>query len=288
MPLIATCLVVLTLVLVQVDPIVEQPGLLAQEEGDIDESYDDYGQDIDEVVEYDNATITKDPMLDSLLAGITWLGHASFLISDSIKIYIDPFNLSGDVPKADLVLITHDHYDHFSPVDLNKILKSTTSVVSIKQVIDKLKNDLKHLYVVEPGDTLEVAGITIATVPAYNLDKKFHPRSKNYVGFVIHTSRVTIYHAGDTDFIPEMRDIQTDIALLPVGGKFTMDARGAAKAAELIRPKVAIPMHYGSIVGSLADAELFAALCSTKSKVRVRILEAPVKEISPEEREGRH
>ncbi len=265
-----------------------QPMLVAQEEGDVDETYDAYGQDTDEMLDYDEAIIQKDPVVDSLLADLRWLGHASFLISDSLKIYIDPFNLPKGLPKADLILITHDHYDHFSPEDVAKIAKPTTTIVSIKQVIEKLKNGFKHIYEVEPWDTLDIAGIRIETVPAYNVGKKFHPKERGYVGFVIHTSRSTIYHAGDTHLIPEMRHVKTDVALLPVGGKYTMNAREAAKAAELIMPKVAIPMHYGSIVGKRADAELFAALCKNAGRVKVRILksmgrEVPVKALKPEE-----
>ena len=139
-------------------------------------------------------------------------------------------------------------------------------------MIDSIKTRVQKTYVVEPWDTLSIAGITIETLPAYNIGKQFHPKAKNYVGFIVHTSRGTIYHAGDTDLIPEMKGITTDVALLPVGGKFTMDAREAASAAEIIHPKVAIPMHYGSIIGTRADADLFAALCNAKDKINVRIL----------------
>jgi L-ascorbate metabolism protein UlaG (beta-lactamase superfamily) len=254
--------------------------LLAQtEEGDIDESYDSYGPDADEEIEYDDAVITPEEAakkkgaaeskaaIDSLLAGIHWLGHASFMIEDSITIYIDPYDLPEGLPPADLVLITHDHSDHFSPADLDKILKPATVVVSVKSVCDQLPAKVKHSRVVAPGDTITVGEVTIAAVPAYNIKKDFHPKKKGWVGFVIEVDGRRIYHAGDTDLIPEMEGIDTDVALLPAGGKYTMDAGEAARAANLIRPKVAIPMHWGKIVGSEKDAQAFKAACEVPAVI---------------------
>jgi L-ascorbate metabolism protein UlaG (beta-lactamase superfamily) len=189
-------------------------------------------------------------------------------------IYIDPFGipdkLAKTLPKADIILITHDHIDHFSPEDIKKIIKASTSVVSIKAVVDSLPEEAKISHIVAPGDTLTVQGIAIETVPAYNIEKKFHPRDKGYVGFLVHLDGRTIYHAGDTDLIPEMKSLKVDIALLPAGGRFTMDEAEAAEAANLIRPKIAIPMRWGSIIGTREDAARFVKLC----KVPARVLES--------------
>jgi L-ascorbate metabolism protein UlaG (beta-lactamase superfamily) len=248
----------------------EHPLILAQvEEGDIDQSFDAYGDDSDEIFEEDETT---DASKDTLLNGITWLGHSSFLIrSRGQKIYTDPYDLSGildSLPKADIVLITHDHGDHYSPQDLKIIAQPATWVVSIRSVVDDLSDDIRHTRTVAPGDTVTVNGILIEAVPAYNIGKSYHPRDKGYVGFVIHLKDKTIYHAGDTDVIPEMKDIHADVALLPVGGKYTMDAIEAARAADIIGPKVAVPMHWGTIIGTWEDAKDFQA----RAKARVIVM----------------
>jgi L-ascorbate metabolism protein UlaG (beta-lactamase superfamily) len=271
----------------------ESPEILlaqAEEEGDIDQSYDSYGQDIDEEIEYDEAlvapadTATKVmPVwpyaeIRRLLRGVMWLGHASFLIQDQRTVYIDPYDLPTGLPPADLVLITHDHSDHLSPKDIQKIIGDSTIVVSIEAVKDRLPEAVRYFRAVRPGDTLTIQDMEIDIFPAYNVDKKFHPKKAGYVGFVIHTGGRAVYHAGDTDLIPEMKKVKTDVALLPVGGKFTMDAIQAAEAAQLIKPKVAVPMHWGKIVGSEEDAKVF----ETKAGVPVVILEVHKPEKSPQ------
>lgn len=199
-----------------------------------------------------------------MIENIHWLGHACFRIENAKVIYLDPYELKGKPPKADLILITHDHFDHFSPNDVAKITKDDTVIVTIAAVAKRLKGDVR---VVKPGDSLTVLGIPIEAVPAYNLTKfrspgePFHPKASGHVGFIITVGGQRIYHAGDTDVIPEMDDIQADIALLPVGGTYTMTADEAAQAANKIKPKVAIPMHHSAIVGSVKDAERFRDLC---------------------------
>ena len=192
-----------------------------------------------------------------MIENIHWLGHDSFRIDGPATIYVDPWQLPAGVPQADLVLVTHDHYDHCSPEDVAKISKADTVIVTIAAAAKKLKGDVR---VVKPGDSLTVKGIPIEVVPAYNVNKKFHPRDAGHVGFIITVDGQRIYHAGDTDFIPEMKDFKVDIALLPVSGTYVMTADEAANAAKAINPKVAIPMHYGEIVGSRADAERFREL----------------------------
>lgn len=241
------------------------------DEGDMETSYGEFGDDSDEIYEMDDAVTTP---ADSLLDGIRWICHAAFLIENEKTIYIDPFGipdkLAETLPKADIILITHDHSDHFSPDDIRKILKPSTSVVSIKAVVDQLPKEVRISRTVAPGDTLTVQGIAIEAVPAYNIDKKFHPRDKGYVGFLVHIDGRTIYHAGDTDLIPEMKGLKVDVALLPAGGRFTMDAAEAARAANLIRPGIAVPMHWGTIIGTRENAARFVELC----KVPARIMES--------------
>ena len=195
---------------------------------------------------------------------ITWLGHASFRINANDRIiYIDPFQLDGG-EEADLILITHDHHDHCSPDDVKKIHKEGTMIISggnCELNVDNIQ--------IKPGEEKEFEGIKIKAVPAYNVGKEFHPKEKNYVGFIVEINGKRIYHAGDTDLIPEMDVIAADIAMLPVGGEYTMDAREAAEATKKINPSIAIPMHYGSIVGELNDAKEFSRLCECE----VRILE---------------
>jgi len=199
-----------------------------------------------------------------MIENIHWLGHASFRIENDKTIYTDPYELKGKPPKADLVLITHDHFDHFSPNDVAKVTKDDTVFVTIAAVAKRLKGDVR---VVKPGESLTVLGIPIETVPAYNVNKfrspgvPFHPKESGHVGFIITVGGQRIYHAGDTDVIPEMDDIEADIALLPVGGTYTMTADEAAQAANKIKPKVAIPMHHSAIVGSVKDAQRFRDLC---------------------------
>ncbi len=200
-----------------------------------------------------------------LLEGITWLGHASFRIrSPQGVIYIDPWQLKDGEP-ADLILITHSHHDHFSPDDVAKIRKADTMIVSVADVTQQLKGEVKT---VEVGDKLGVKGVEIEVVPAYNPAKRFHPQAAGGVGYVIAVGGRRIYHAGDTDAIPEMADIQADVALLPAGGTYTMTASEAAQVANTIHPGVAVPMHWGTVVGSRADAEAFRDKC----EVPVRIL----------------
>ncbi len=200
-----------------------------------------------------------------MIEKIAWLGHASFKIGDDKVIYIDPWKL-GRAEPADIILVTHSHHDHCSPQDVARLQRETTVIVTVADCADEFKGDVRIL---KPGDSLKIDEVTIEAVPAYNTDKPNHPKINGWVGFIIEMGGSRIYHAGDTDLIPEMDEIKADIALLPVGGTYTMTAEEAAQTAERIKPEVAIPMHYGEIVGSRADAEKFKRLCSCE----VRILE---------------
>jgi L-ascorbate metabolism protein UlaG (beta-lactamase superfamily) len=210
----------------------------------------------------------ESPMLENL----SWLGHDSFRIADPAtgkQIYVDPFQLTSHEPKADLVLISHDHYDHYSPDDLYPLLKSDTVIVTVASVAKLIaeRKAPQKVIVVEPGDKTVAAGYAVEAVPAYNTNKfrapgqPFHPKSAGFVGFIITVDGTRIYHTGDTDVIPEMAGIQADVALIPVSGTYVMTPEEAVDAASRIKAKVIVPMHYGSIVASEAEAKQFADEC---------------------------
>ena len=205
-------------------------------------------------------------MIQDMAKKIKWLGHDSFRIDSKKTIYIDPFQISGG-PKADIILITHEHFDHCSPEDVAKIQEKDTVIVTEKDSAKKLKGDIR---IVKPGESITVNGVIIETVPSYNKDKDFHPQKNGWLGFIVETEGVRIYHAGDTDRIPEMKGFEVDIALIPVSGTYVMTAEQGVKAAIDINPKLAIPMHYGAIVGSDEDAVRFKK--DLEGKIDVLIL----------------
>ncbi len=200
---------------------------------------------------------------------IFWLGHDSFrLRGDKTVVYIDPWKLAEGTEKADFILVTHAHRDHFNKDDIAKISKPSTVVVGPPSVAEQLGS---KTIVAKAGQTLNVAGLAVDVVPAYNPNKKFHPKDAGGVGYIVTLDGKRIYHAGDTDETPEMKQIKCDIALLPVSGTYVMTATEAAQAANTIMPSLAIPMHYGDpdVVGTRQDAEEFKKL----AKVPVEILE---------------
>lgn len=204
--------------------------------------------------------------IHDMLEKMTWLGHDCFRVDGSKTVYIDPYNIEPG-KTADLVLVTHDHFDHCSPDDVQKIMRPETVVVTEKDSAGKLSGDVRT---VKPGESLTVDDVRIEAVPAYNIGKDFHPKANGWLGFVLEMDQVRIYHAGDTDFIPEMKDLKVDIALLPVSGTYVMTADEAVEAALAIAPGVAVPMHYGAIVGDSSDADTFKA--KLEGKIDVRIL----------------
>ncbi len=208
-----------------------------------------------------------------MLDRIRWLGHDSFLFDAERKVYIDPWQLPKGLPTADLILITHEHGDHCCPDDVKKVQGPHTVLVAPAVAAQKLSGDVR---VVEPGDRLHVQGMSVEAVPAYNISKfrqpgvPFHPKEARHVGYIVELEGQRIYHAGDTDAIPEMAGLQVDIALLPVSGTYVMTADEAVEAAKAIQPKVAIPMHIGrGVAGSPDDLERFRSQCPPEVKVVV-------------------
>lgn len=212
---------------------------------------------------------------------IEWLGHSTFrIVAENKTIFIDPYQLAKS-DKADIILITHGHYDHCSQQDIDKIARDGTIVVCTADSQSKIVRIKQKVSIelIEPGSELIIGNIKIKTIEAYNQNKKFHAKAEGWVGYIIQFDSTVIYHAGDTDIIKEMEKLtgyskkgNYFIALLPIGGTYTMTAEEAAKAASIIKPSLAIPMHYGSIVGSRNDAEKFVSLCEQEG-IKAQILE---------------
>jgi len=212
---------------------------------------------------------------------IKWLGHAGFLIKNSKVIYIDPYNIREGLEQADIILITHSHYDHCSFQDLQKIIKEGTKIfitADCQSKITRFSIPVK-MEIVEPNQEFDLGDVKLNILAAYNIDKHFHPKEEGWVGYLLKMAGVIIYHAGDSDVIPEMQKLtgfkqsgKEFVALLPVGGRFTMSAEEAAEAAKIIKPSLAVPMHYGSIIGGEEDAKEFKELCE-ESGIKVEILE---------------
>lgn len=196
---------------------------------------------------------------------IKWLGHASFRIAcEGVVVYIDPWKLTGEPQDADVVFVSHDHYDHCSPRDVLRVCTPDTAVVGPPGILVKLA----RTKCIAPGKTMRIRGIGIEAVAAYNIGKSFHPKSAGWCGAVLRLGGKRIYYAGDTDLIPEMEALgDVDVALLPVGGTYTLDAAEAARACEAIGCKAAIPCHWGDIVGTRADADDFAAAATCEVHV---------------------
>ncbi len=157
-------------------------------------------------------------MIKEMAKKIFWLGHDSFRIDGAKRVYFDPYQISAG-PKADLILISHDHFDHCSPDDVAKVQQPATVIITEKDSAKKLKGNVR---VLKSGESVMVDEVKVEAVPSYNTDKEFHPKKKGWLGFVVELDGVRIYHAGDADFIPEMKDLKVDIALLPVSGTYVL------------------------------------------------------------------
>ncbi|MCI9063857.1 MAG: MBL fold metallo-hydrolase [Clostridia bacterium] len=195
--------------------------------------------------------------------------HSSIKIESKKIIYFDPFRIKEEKHDADIIFITHDHYDHYSEEDVKKVINENTIIVAPKtiEIFEKAKNIVR----VEPNEKYEVLGIKIETIPAYNINKKFHPKENNWVGYIIEIGKERYYIPGDTDITPENQEVKCDIAFLPIGGTYTMEYKEAAELTNKIKPKIVIPIHYGSIVGTIQDAISFRDLLDENIECNILI-----------------
>lgn len=204
-----------------------------------------------------------------MLENIEVLCHSSIRINKEKVIYIDPFKINKNYNDANIIFITHDHYDHYSEEDIEKVIKEDTTIVIPKDLLTKLLKkgiNKNAIIVAEPNKEYETQGINFNTIPAYNINKKFHPKENNWLGYIITINNVKYYVAGDTDITDENRKVKCDVAFVPVGGTYTMDFKEAARLMNEIKPKIAIPIHYGSIVGTEQDTRNFISLLNSEIK----------------------
>lgn len=209
-----------------------------------------------------------------MLENIEVLCHSSIRFSKKKIIYFDPFKIEKNYNDADVIFITHDHYDHYSEEDIDKIVKEDTIIVVPEDLKTKLlKKGWKeeNIITVRPNESYTVKNIEFKTIPAYNVNKQFHPKENAWVGYLLEIEGVTYYIAGDTDITEENKKIKCDVAFVPVGGTYTMDYTEASELINEIKPKVAVPTHYGSIVGSKKDGIKFSKLVNPEIEVEVLI-----------------
>lgn len=207
-----------------------------------------------------------------MLEGIKVLCHNSIKFNKGKVIYFDPFKIEENFNDADVIFITHDHYDHYSEEDITKVIKGDTIIVAPEDLEDKLLKkgfERENIIMVIPNESYAVKGISFKTIPAYNVNKQFHPKENKWVGYILELEGTTYYIAGDTDITDENRKVECDVAFVPVGGTYTMDYEEAAKLINEIKPKIAVPTHYGVIVGSKKDGENFSKLVNKDIEVKI-------------------
>lgn len=210
-----------------------------------------------------------------MLENIEVLCHSSIKFSKEKVIYFDPFKIESNYNDADIIFITHDHYDHYSTEDINKVKKAETKIVAPEDLQTQLLKDgfsQENIILVEPNEKNEAYGIKFETIPAYNISKQFHPKENGWVGYIIQINDIRYYVAGDTDITEDNKKVKCDVAFVPVGGTYTMNFEEAAKLVNEIKPKIAVPIHYGSIVGTNKDATDFIKLLHPEIKGKILIL----------------
>ena len=198
-----------------------------------------------------------------MLDGIQVLCHSSIRMKRDMTIYFDPFQINHDYNDADILLITHDHYDHYSEEDIDRVVKKDTIVVAPMDLKEKLLNhgfQIEQIVLVEPNQNYQIKGIEVHTIPAYNTNKAFHKKEYGWVGYLIILDGTVYYVAGDTDITKENLQVRCDVAFVPVGGTYTMTYEESARLVNQIHPKIAVPIHYGSIVGTKEDGKKFSEL----------------------------
>lgn len=208
-----------------------------------------------------------------MISNIEWLGHSTIKILGDKVIYIDPYNIKEEFNDADIIFITHNHYDHFSIEDIKKCINKNSKIVVTEDLCEdalQLGFEKKNIISVLPNNTYEIENLSFSTLPAYNIDKKYHPKENNWVGYIIKVNNIKYYIAGDTDITDEARKVKCNIAFLPVGGTFTTDYKEAAMLANIIEPEIAVPIHYGTLVGTKEDAINFKA--NLKDSIKCEIL----------------
>lgn len=198
--------------------------------------------------------------------------HSSIRTEGKRVLWFDPFQLKTVPHDGDIIFVTHDHFDHFSPEDMEKVAKADTVFVVPKSLAGKLPKE--KTVVLQAGETAEVQGVLVEAVAAYNVSKPFHAKENGWLGYRVTMDGETLYICGDTDATPEARAVQCDILALPVGGTYTMNAAEAAELAKAIQPKLALPTHYASIVGSKSDAEKFRELVGNAMQVELLVEDA--------------
>lgn len=209
-----------------------------------------------------------------MLNNIEVLCHSSIKINKEIIIYFDPFKIEKNYNDADIIFITHDHYDHYSEEDIDKVIKNNTIIVSPIDLLEKLLNKglkKENIISVKPYEDYNIRNLKFSTIPAYNTNKQFHPRKNNWVGYLIELEGITYYIAGDTDITEDNKKIKCDVAFVPICGTFTMNYQEASELINTIKPKIVVPIHYGSIVGNKEDATNFSKLINPKIECKILI-----------------
>ena len=207
-----------------------------------------------------------------MLKNINWLGHSTIRILGNKTIYIDPYNIKENYNDADIIFITHNHYDHFSKYDIIKCKNKKTKIVVTEDLYQdaiSLNFNSNDILTVLPNNNYRIENIDFSTIPAYNINTKFHPKENNWVGYIITINNQRLYIAGDTDITKESKNVKCDIAFLPIGGTYTMNYKDASTLANIINPKIVIPIHYGSIVGTTQDALNFKANINTNIECKI-------------------
>lgn len=209
-----------------------------------------------------------------MLENISIIHHSSIKFSDNIKIYFDPYEINENNNDADIIFITHNHYDHYSENDIKKIYNANTKFIITKDLEKELLNlgiKKENIITVVPNNNYNVLDISFKTIPAYNINKPFHPKENNWVGYLINYNNFTYYIAGDTDITEDNKLIKCDVAFLPIGGKYTMNYKEAAELTNIIKPKIVVPIHYGLIVGTTEDAIEFSKLINKDITCKILI-----------------
>jgi len=201
-----------------------------------------------------------------ILDRLDWFGHASFRVRSSAVVYLDPWEIprAGVSAPADLILVTHSHYDHFSRADVEALSGPDTVILASADVAAELGGAARGL---APGETADEKGVRVRATHAYNVGKEFHPPERKWLGFIVDLPQGRLFYPGDTDVIPELTGVKPDVLLMPVGGTYTTDADEAARGAEMVQPQVAVPMHWGKIVGTAEDARRFAKVYPGETRI---------------------